>query len=226
MRKCNALLRSNLRKLDRDIVSLKQVEVKTKNLIIASDKRAGRDANRARQAQKDVRDFARELVRVRRQQQRLHTSKAQLQSVQMQVQEAFAMQKVQGSIKSSVFVMKEVNALSRLPALAQTMQELSIELMKAGVIEEMTEEALPINEDFEEDDLADTEVDKVLGEILKSKMEKVPEVPETTMPEPVTAAPVATEDEESEDELNRLRQRLDALNSWNGVRLLKMGLIE
>ncbi|KAJ2895509.1 charged multivesicular body protein 3 [Zalerion maritima] len=215
MRKCNALLRSNQRKLDRDIISLKQVETKTKNLILAADKRAQRDPNRKKQALKDTRDFARELLRIRKQQQRLQTSKAQLSSVQMQVQEAFAMQKVQGSIKSSVLVMKEVNQLTRLPALAHTMQELSVELMKAGVIEEMVDEAIPADaEDFEEEDeLAEGEVEKVLGEILKGKMEKAPTVPETKVTEEPQAAPAVEEDEEDEDELMKLRQRLDALSS-------------
>ena len=212
MRKCNALLRANQRKLDRDIMSLRQVETKTKNLIIAADRRASRDPNRTNQAQKEARDFARELLRVRKQQQRLHTSKAQLSSVQMQVQEAFAMQKVQGSIKSSVVVMKEVNSLSKLPAFAQTMQELSVELMKAGVIEEMVGEALPVQEDeFEEDELAEGEVEKVLGEILKGKIDKAPQVPLAQMPQPVAAQPTAEQDED-EDELDKLRQRLDALS--------------
>ncbi|PTB77982.1 hypothetical protein M440DRAFT_1461271 [Trichoderma longibrachiatum ATCC 18648] len=84
-RKCNAMIRSNIRKLDRDIAQVKQVEIKTKNLILAADKRAQRDPTRAKQAQKEVRDFARELVRARKTSARLITSKAQLNSVQMQV---------------------------------------------------------------------------------------------------------------------------------------------
>ncbi|RYC56863.1 peptidase [Xylaria longipes] len=41
IRKCNQLIRSNLRKLDRDIAAVRQVEQKTKNLIMAADKRGG-----------------------------------------------------------------------------------------------------------------------------------------------------------------------------------------
>src|SRR6188768_1375307 len=102
MRKCNTLLRSNMRKLDRDIVALKQTELKTKNLILAADRRGQRVPSQQKQAQKEVRDFARLMLRTRREGQRLVTAKAQLSSVQMQVNEAFALRKIEGSIKASV----------------------------------------------------------------------------------------------------------------------------
>jgi len=129
----------------------------------------------------------------------------------MQVNEAFAVRKIEGSIRTSVGIMRDVNSLIRLPALAQTMQELSAELVKAGIIEEMVGEVLP--EEVEEDELADGEVEKVLGEILKDRKEaaqKLPEVP--VMPEP--AAPVAEEeDEEAAAMMDQMRNRLEALRS-------------
>ncbi|EEY19126.1 hypothetical protein ACHAQF_002358 [Verticillium nonalfalfae] len=212
LRKCNTLLRSNIRKLDRDILAVKQVEVKTKNLIIAADKRAQRDPTRARQAQKEARDFARELIRARKTSARLVTSKAQLNSVQMQVNEAFAVRKIEGSIRASVGIMKDVNTLIRLPELAGTMQELSVELMKAGVIEEMVGESLPEEMDLEGEEIeADGEVDKVLGEILKDRMpkEKLPTVP-------VHQEPKQAEEEDEEDNeamMDQMRDRLEALRS-------------
>ncbi|UNI19850.1 Vacuolar protein-sorting-associated protein 24 [Purpureocillium takamizusanense] len=214
VRKCNALLRSNIRKLDRDISTVKQVEIKTKNLIVQADRRAQRDPTRQKQAQKEVRDFARELVRARRTSARLVTSKAQLNSVQMQVNEAFAVRKIEGSIKASVGIMKDVNTLIRLPELSGTMRELSVELMKAGIIEEMVEDALPEDPDmFMEDDEAEGEVDKVLGEILKDRKE--PALPAAPLPEP--QQPVQEEEEEEEEDaevmMDQMRNRLDALRS-------------
>ncbi|KAI1369033.1 Snf7 family protein [Xylaria arbuscula] len=217
MRKCNQLIRSNLRKLDRDINAVKQVEQKTKNLIVAADRRGARDATRRTQAQREARDFARELIRARRTSARLVTSKAQLSSVQMQVNEAFAVRKIEGSIKASVGIMKDVNSLIRLPELAGTMRELSVELMKAGVIEEMVGENLPVDEDamFEDEEMeADGEVDKVLGEILKGRMEKAGPMPAATpvAPEPT---PAELEDEEDDQEamMDQMRNRLEALRS-------------
>ncbi|PHH63269.1 hypothetical protein CDD81_6126 [Ophiocordyceps australis] len=213
VRKCNALLRSNARKLDRDIVAVKQVEAKTKNYIIQADRRAQRDPTRAKQAQKEARDFARELVRARRTSTRLATSKAQLNSVQMQVNEAFAVRKIEGSIKASVGIMKDVNRLIHLPELSGTMRELSVELMKAGIIEEMVDDVLPNDADmlFEEEE-ADGEVDKVLGEILQGKKE--PSLPAAPLPEPNKLAQEEEEDEEeAEVMMDQMRNRLDALRS-------------
>ncbi|KAH7146417.1 Snf7-domain-containing protein [Dactylonectria macrodidyma] len=212
MRKCNALVRSNIRKLDRDITLVKQTEAKTKNLILQADRRAQRDPARAKQAQQEIRLFARELIHTRRTSARLVTSKAQLNSVQMQVNEAFALRKIEGSIRASVGIMKDVNTLIRLPELAGTMQELSMELMKAGIIEEMVEETLPSDPDMIlEDDEAEAEVDKVLGEILKSKEPKLPTVP---VAEPQKK--VEEEEEEEEDAeamMDQMRNRLEALRS-------------
>lgn len=185
--------------------------MKTKNLILAADKRAQRDPTRAKQAEKEVRDFARELVRARKTSSRLITSKAQLNSVQMQVNEAFAVRKIEGSIRASVGIMKDVNSLIRLPELAGTMQELSVELMKAGIIEEMVEDTLPADGDMLlEDEEAEGEVDKVLGEILKGRQE--PKLPVAPLPEP----PKQEEEEEEEDAeamMDQMRNRLEALRS-------------
>lgn len=145
---------------------------------------------------------------MRKQAGRLHTSKAQLQSVQMQVNEAFAVRKIEGSLKASTSIMKDVNTLVRLPELTGTMQELSQELMKAGIIEEMVGDALPDDQLLEgEDEEAETEVDKVLGEVLKGRLgtteQKIPDLP-------------VEEEEEAEDreaELEQMRGRLEALKS-------------
>lgn len=229
MRKCNALIRSNVRKLDRDITSTKQVEVKTKNLILAADRRGQREPARRAQAEKEVRGLARELIRTRRQSSRLVTAKAQLNSVQMQVNEAFAVRKIEGSIRASVGIMRDVNTLVRLPALAQTMQELSVELTKAGIMEEMVGDLLPETDMLEEEgDEAEGEVERVLGEILKDRMEKTgavpsvpvqnehPQVPNQQVPAqqvPVPAQQEAEDEEDTEAMMDQMRNRLEALRS-------------
>lgn len=220
MRKCNTIIRSNIRKLDRDIAQVKQVEVKTKNLIVAADRRAQRNPSQARQAQREVRDFARELLRARRTSARLITSKAQLNSVQMQVHEAFAVRRIEGSIRASVGVMKDVNALIRLPQLAGTMRELSLELMKAGVIEEMVGDSLPLDDGLleeDEEEEAEGEVDKVLGEILKGRMEKAGPAPSAPLPAQAQQQPEQQQPEEEEEDqeamMDQMRNRLEALRS-------------
>jgi charged multivesicular body protein 3 len=218
-----------MRKLDRDITTIKQAETKTKNLIIAANKRAQRgDPSRQKQAQREVREFARELIRTRKAGDRLVTGRAQLASVQMQVSEAFALRRIEGSIKASVGIMKDVNSLIRLPQFAQTMQELSMELMKAGIIEEMVGEVLPVGDEEllgEEEEEAEGEVDKVLGEILKDRMETAGPLPSVPLPQQQQQVPaqkhqqqpaqVEEEDEEEDTEamMDQMRNRLEALRS-------------
>ncbi|KAK0512498.1 hypothetical protein JMJ35_005626 [Cladonia borealis] len=210
MRKCNSLIRSNTRKLDRDMSQLKALDQKTRQYILAASKRGQRNPSQAKQAAQETRTFAKELIRIRKQSSRLATSKAQLQSVQMQVNEAFSVRKIEGSIKASTGIMKDVNTLVRLPELTGTMRELSQELMKAGIIEEMVGDSLPDDELLEgEDEEAESEVDKVLGEILQGKLPKA-KVDEKPLEEPE----VPEEDlEDQEATLEQMRGRLEALKS-------------
>lgn len=62
--------------------------------------------------------------------------------------------------------MQAMQALVRLPEVAATMQELSKEMMRAGIIEEMLDETMSSVEDEEEmEEAAQSEVDKV-GHII------------------------------------------------------------
>ena len=124
------------------------------------------------------------------------------------------MRKIEGSIKSSTGIMKDVNHLVKLPELTGTMRELSQELMKAGIIEEMVGDTLPDNELLEgEEEEAETEVDKVLGEVLKDRLpqEKVPQGVEKPTEEP--AQPTEEEDQDQAELLDQMRGRLEALKS-------------
>lgn len=211
MRKCNSLIRSNTRKLDRDMAQLKALDSKTKQYILQASKRGQRNPSQAKQAANETRTFARELIRIRKQSSRLATSKAQLQSVQMQVNEAFSVRKIESSLKASTGIMKDVNTLVRLPELTGTMRELSQELVKAGIIEEMVGDSLPDDQLLEgEDDEAETEVDKVLEEILQGKLGKTGKVAAG----PVEQEPEVEEElEDQEISLEQMRGRLEALRS-------------
>lgn len=206
-RKCDQLIRKNVRALDRDIQNMKNLESKTRNYILQASKRAERNPAQAKQARQEARTFAKELVGIRKQAGRLHTSKAQLQSVQMQVNEAFSIRKIEGSLKVSTGIMKDVNTLIKLPELSGTMQELSQELMKAGIIEEMVGDMLPDDELLGEDEEAEAEVDAVLGEVLKGKLgaidQEMPALPNEGQD---------VEENETED-LEQMRGRLEALKS-------------
>ena len=193
------------------MLQLKQLDQKTRQYILQASKRGQRNPSHAKQAASETRTFAKELIRIRKQSNRLSTSKAQLQSVQMQVNEAFSVRKIEGSIKASTGIMKDVNTLVRLPELTGTMRELSQELMKAGIIEEMVGDSLPDDDLMEgEDEEADAEVDKVLGEILQGKL-GVAKVDQKLVEEEQAAEEEDLEDQEAT--LEQMRGRLEALKS-------------
>lgn len=137
----------------------------------------------------------------------------------MQVNEAFSVRKIQGSLQKSAGIMKDVNTLIRLPELSSTMHQLSTELVKAGIIEEMVSDAIPDNELLEEEeDEADTEVDKILQEVLQGKLSQAAPVkpplaaPSEPVPEPTTVDS-EPEFEDQEATLEQMRGRLEALKS-------------
>lgn len=127
----------------------------------------------------------------------------------MQINEAFSVRKIQGSMKISTGIMKDVNTLVKLPALSKGMMELSQELMKAGIIEEMVGDMMP-DEPLEEDEEAEEEIDKVISDILKDKLPPSTARPEQELP----SAPVDAESE-SDHEINeeQMKARLEALKS-------------
>lgn len=210
MRKCNQLIRSNTRQLDRDIAQLKTLDTKTRQFILNASRRAERNPSQAKQATVELKTFARELVRIRKQNARLTTSRAQLQSVQMQVNEAFSVRKIQGSLKKSTGIMKDVNTLVKLPELSGTMHQLSTELVRAGIIEEMVDDAITDpNMLEEEEEEADAEVDKILQEILQGKLSQA-QKPEKPLEEEPAAEDVF---EDQEATLEQMRGRLEALKS-------------
>lgn len=219
MRKCNTLIRANTRQLDRDLAHLKSLDTKTRQHIVAASRRAQRNPHQAKQATSETKTFARELVRIRRQTSRLTTSRAQLQSVGMQVNEAFSVRKIQGSLQKSTGIMKDVNTLVRMPELSSTMHQLSTELVKAGIIEEMVSDAIPDNELLEEEeDEADAEVDKILEEVLQGKLAQPAPVkaPVAAPSEPVAESATVESEHEFEDQeatLEQMRGRLEALKS-------------
>lgn len=121
------------------------------------------------------------------------------------------MRKIEGSLKASTGIMKNVNALVRMPELTGTMRELSQELVKAGIIEEMVGDLVPDGELMEgEDEEAETEVDKILSEVLKDKLP----ANETKVDEDmVPSVPTDEVEEDQEEMLAQMRGRLEALKS-------------
>ncbi|KPV75321.1 uncharacterized protein RHOBADRAFT_31704 [Rhodotorula graminis WP1] len=143
VRKWQQQLKKEQRALDREIHALDSAATKVKGDV----KRLAQKGDT-----KNAKLLAREVVRSNRQKQRMLTSKAQLNSINMQLGHQLAMVKVTGTLQASTDIMKASNALVQLPQLAGTMREMSAEMMK------------------ELEDEAQEEVDKVLWQITDGKL--------------------------------------------------------
>ncbi|RKP23792.1 Snf7-domain-containing protein [Syncephalis pseudoplumigaleata] len=196
-------IRAQERQLERQIRSIETEELKVKRTIKQA---AGRKDTAS------CRMLAKELVRSRRQKTRLHTNKAHLSSINMQLQQQLAMLKMSGTLKQSTEVMRAVNRLVRVPELSAQMQAMSMEMMKAGVISEMMEDTMDMLDDEELEDEADEEVEKVLFEVTNGKLGEAGAMPAEHIAT-ATPAEAAAAVEEGEPELESMQARLEALRS-------------
>jgi len=206
-------LRKERNALDRQINQIKREEQKAVNSIKQSAKK--NDTTSAK-------ILAREVVNARKAVTRITTAKAQINSVELQMQQQASQIRVVGALQKSTDVMKSMSNLIKVPEVHQVMQEMSREMMKAGVIEEMMEdtfEAIDDPEELEED--VQQAVDKILSEItmgVKDKMAKAPQAPDASIALPElpdkeeehVAAETATE---ADEDMAEMQSRLAMLRS-------------
>lgn len=189
-------------KLDRDVANMQRQIEKNEAIV----KRYGKQGNI--EAAKIV---AKEIVGARKAKSRFITAKTQLNSVTMQVDHQLALVRMEGAMKASTDVMKSMQTLMKLPQLQQTMMELSKEMTKMGIIEEMVEDTM--ESAFDDDDLeeaAQEEVDKVLGELIGGQLDKAPDAISETLPEPMGATAA---EEDIDEDMDAMRRRLESLKS-------------
>jgi len=190
--------------IDRQINGIKREELKvTRSLKMA-----------AKKGDKDVcMILAKEIVHARKTISKLYTAKANLNSIQLQMKGQLATIKVTGAMQTSTEVMQSMQALVRLPEIQKTMQELSREMMKAGILEEMVEDTMEGLEGEEEvEEAAQEEIDKILSELTAGALGAAPEAVQDTLPAERDPQPEA-ESDEAEDDIEDMKTRLEALRS-------------
>ena len=199
-------LRKESNQIERQINGIRREEAKvTKSL---------KDA--AKKGDKDVcMVLAKEVVHSRKTVNKLYCAKANISSVQMQMKGQLATIKVAGSLQKSAEVMKTMQQLVRLPEIQKTMMDMSREMMKAGIIEEMLEDTMEtVTESDEMEEEAQEEVDKILFELTTGKLGAAPSVVKETLPTPAPASSEKDQEEESEDDdMEEMKTRLEALRS-------------
>ncbi|XP_070776143.1 charged multivesicular body protein 3 isoform X2 [Enoplosus armatus] len=117
-------------------------------------------------------------------------------------------------IQSKRAVMKAMQNLVKIPEIQATMRDLSKEMMKAGIIEEMLEDTFESMEDGEEmEEAAEEEVDKILFEITAGALGKAPSKVTDALPQIEPAGAAAASEDESEEDIEAMQSRLAALRS-------------
>ena len=156
MKKWRSLLRSQERELDKTIRGIDSEEIKTKRLVKAAAKRGDKASCGI---------LSKEIIRARKAKDRIITSKATLNSLILTIQQQVATAKVANSLGESAQIMSLVNSLVKLPEISSSIQELSKEMLKAGIIEEMIQETIEFTDSEDIEEAASEEVDKVLFEL-------------------------------------------------------------
>jgi len=186
------------RKLERQIRTIKTEEAKVQKSI--------KDA--AKKGQKDVcQILAKEIIQSRKAVNKIYSAKAHLNSVEMQMKNQLATLRIAGSLQQSTEVMRAMQALIKVPEIQATMQEMSKEMMKAGIIEEMLEDTMESMEDQDElEEAAQEEVDKILFEVTSGVLGQAGPVESGALPD-------AAEAEDETEDLDDMQARLEALKS-------------
>ena len=193
--------------LDRQINAIKREEAKVTRSLKEAAKKGDKESCHI---------LAKELINSRKAVTKLYTAKANLNSVQMQMKSQLATVKVAGTLQTSAEVMKSMSQLVKLPEIQKNMMELSREMMKAGVIEEMMDDVMePLGEEEEMEEAAQEEIDKIILEITTGKLKDAPRALADTLPAAGAEAAGAEEEEVEEDEgeLEEMQSRLEALRS-------------
>lgn len=194
--------------LDRQIRAIEREEDKVKKALKEAAKKGDKDV---------CVTLAKEIINARKHITKIHTSKAHLNSIQLQMKNQLSLLRVSGSIQKSTEVMQAMQRLVNVPEVAATMREMSKEMMRAGIMEEMIEETMesiePDMDDMEEQ--AQEEIDKVLWELTAGALGKVPAVVTDTPSSSKQKQEEAVGDleEDDQDELEDMKSRLEALRS-------------
>lgn len=205
MQEWSSKLRKETFALDRQIRSIQREEDKIKRTLKEAAKKNDKEVCTI---------LAKELIRSRKAVNKIYTSKAHINSVQLQMKNQLATIRVAGSLSKSTEVMQAMQALVKLPEVAATMREMSKEMMKAGIIEEMIDETMESLEDVEEmEEEAQKEIDNVLWEITAGKLGEAPATPQANpnKEEPTTSQ--EAEEEDDEEDMKEMQSRLQALRS-------------
>lgn len=173
VRKWQSELRGEMRTLDRQVRELERQDTTTKREMQAAAKKGDKIV---------MRSLAMNYVRSQKTKERLATMKANLNSISMQLSTQSTMSRVAGVMGKSTGIMKAMNEIIKAPELASTMRSMQMEMSRAGIIEEMMDDAFAAVEPEDLDAEADEEVEKLMADITQSVLSSAPSAPRARAP--------------------------------------------
>jgi charged multivesicular body protein 3 len=201
VKKWQDALQKEKRNITRQIRTIQREQAKIQREITALSKKGDRE---------NAKTLVKELIRSRKQVDRMHTSIAQINSVSMQLRQNLATYKMVGAMKRSTDIMKALNDIVKVPELQMTMMTMAREMEKAGLIDEIVGEALGDEEELSEE--ADEEVTKILDELVLNFQESTPSVGKKVLNTNVNNKQKALESSEEDNEEDAfLRSKIQTL---------------
>ena len=207
IRKWTLNLRREERELERQLQAIDSEERKVKTLIKQAAKRGDRPS---------CFSLAKELIHSRRAKERLFINKAQLNSLALQLQQQLAHTKMIGSLEKSSDLMRIMNRLVKVPELHRNMENMSREMIHAGLIDEIVDQGMDVlDENITEE--AELEANRLVTEITSGILEEATmvreELPSVLVEQQSSLE--TTKVPQADRDLTRIRDRLNSLKHTN-----------
>ncbi|KAL0239083.1 hypothetical protein PCE1_004774 [Barthelona sp. PCE] len=151
-------VRKEARGLDREIRNIDRATLKVK----AEIKRLVRDGD-----VDSAKMLAKEVARSNKAVARFYTMKANLSVMERKIGEMCSQRTLMQAMGNSAQIMAQVNSMVKVPELQRTMMTMSREMERAGLAQEMMDDAVEDIIDIEDiSDEADAEIDAVMDDIV------------------------------------------------------------
>ncbi|KAL3310822.1 Charged multivesicular body protein 3 [Cichlidogyrus casuarinus] len=156
-----------------------------------------------------VRQLAAQLVVTRKQITKFYEAEATVDSINRTVSSQMRMNQCLQALSDSTQVIGKMNQLYSLPQISKDMRELSKEMMKMKLIDEMVSDIMEQESPTDEASVQ-AEIDAVIASVITDKLQDAPSVRKDSLPAmlPGPSQPISAE-EEAEDAA--LKDRLQAL---------------
>ncbi len=158
VREWSSGLKKEIRTLDRERAKIEREEQKT---VIEIKKMAKQGHSAA------LKTMAKSLLKSQATRNRMLEASSRINSVILSLKTHMATMSVAEHMGKSVAVMRGMNSMLSVPELRETAKNMSKEMARAGMIEEMIDDSMESLDPADLDEEAEEEVDKVLDEVLQ-----------------------------------------------------------